>query len=197
MTPTSSHSNYPDATQSKAEAQDLDNLLPDNQSEFPESEDEILMIHNAGSDADDSLFSVFDEGESETDDTSSSLFGNVPDLVTSTPPQNDPEPVNIAADAQDNMADPWQNNLVAELQATVTPRIETVESLQASTPPESTPDLETINPDALESLPTQSGGEAELQAVEAAAIVTSAPPSFPKLELPTICLLYTSPSPRD
>ncbi|MFM1842721.1 MAG: tsr or [Cyanobacteriota bacterium] len=195
MTQTSSHSHYPDAANPGTDGQDLDNLLPTNISELPEGEDELVMIHNA--DAEDNLsFSLFDGGESDTDETSSSLFGDVPDLVTSASfkdsvtDQGESAPV---ASPAESVGDPWQSDLVAELQATVAPVVENVVAVDRPQP-EPQGEGTVINDPIVPSLDL-SEGEAELPAVEAESIIpNSIPPSLPILELPTVQPLTPPPT---
>lgn len=189
MTQTSSNS--PNFAKPEADGQDLDILFPGNYSELQDSDDDTLTIHQVDADELLQASSLFDGEEGETDDTSSSLFGTLPEIVTAQPKDEEISPLTDAL-----IANSWQN-LVSELQDAATPKIDIDNGIKPS--PELTIKPEEISPELKRSVTVESSntlpeGEAELQAVEAAAVVTSpAPLSLPKLELPTVQPLTPTP----
>ena len=207
MTQTSPHSDYSDSTKPDANEQELDSLFPGDQAALPDSEDDALTIHDMEGEDTQQFSSLFENGNGETDDTSSSLFGSLPEIDTPPAPIEAVEVIESSSDAP--VADPWQN-LVSELQETVTPKateandieISNTETSQVeeSTASELEPTIISnkealVMSETIESPSELPEGEAELRVVEAAAVVTSqAPTPLPKLELPTVQPLTPPPT---
>ena len=116
MTQTSPHSDYSDSTKPDANEQELDSLFPGDQAALPDSEDDALTIHDMEGEDTQQFSSLFENGNGETDDTSSSLFGSLPEIDTPPAPIEAVEVIESSSDAP--VADPWQN-LVSELQENI------------------------------------------------------------------------------
>ncbi|MEB3228300.1 MAG: hypothetical protein VKJ27_07940, partial [Synechocystis sp.] len=170
MTQTPPHSNSLDAVKPETDDQNLDALFTEGQ----DSEDDAFTIHTLESDD-----SLFDSGEEEADDTGSSLFGVVPETETTSTPEAKDE-----STAESPIADPWQNNLVAELQATATsdsaPGDDHGDKV-GGIAPEYPPQVATTSPEVTE-------------AKAPPVVPSTAPPALPKLELPTVQPLSSPPT---
>lgn len=186
MTQTPSQPHASDSAISDAPRRDIDAVLVD----LP-ADDQAIAIHDVTGEDASEMASLFEENDMETDDTSSSLFGVLPDLNVAQPqtaiadvPQSQDEPSGRSE------ANPWQD-VVADLQQTVTPE----------TKPGEEPEQMSAIPEMIQAEPEpmaapEGRSPMPFPAITPPPTAVSAPPTLTPLELPSVKPLAPAPLPQ-